>query len=79
MAGSEHSTSKTPGLAERPLSGNRNDRNGHILMGWSPLPETASKCQSGDSDITLSERSDRDEHYDSWRRFGKAGLSGSWC
>jgi hypothetical protein len=29
MAGSEHSTSKTPGLAERPLSGIRDDRNGH--------------------------------------------------
>lgn len=29
MAGSEHSTSKTPGLAERPVSGNLDDRNGH--------------------------------------------------
>ena len=29
MAGSEHSTSKTPGLAERPLSGNLDGRNGH--------------------------------------------------
>lgn len=30
MAGSEHSTSKTPGLAERPVSGNLDDRNGSI-------------------------------------------------
>ena len=34
MAGSEHSTSKTPGLAERPVSGNLDDRNGHeVLIG----------------------------------------------
>lgn len=29
MAGSEHSTSKIPGLAERLLSGKRDDRYGH--------------------------------------------------
>ena len=35
MAGSEHSTSKTPGLAERPVSGNLDDRNGHkVLICW---------------------------------------------
>jgi len=33
MAGSEHSTSKTPGLAERPVSGNLDDRNGHPAAG----------------------------------------------
>lgn len=32
MAGSEHSSSKTLGLAERPLSGDRDGSFGHILL-----------------------------------------------
>lgn len=56
------------------LKSPRNQNNGHRnLMGWSPLPETASKCQSGVNTIPLSERSDRDEDYDSRHRSGKAG------
>jgi hypothetical protein len=31
------------------------------LMGWSPLPETASECQSGEWKFPLIERGDRNE------------------
>ena len=36
------------------------------LMGWSPLPETASECQSGERKFPLIERGDRNEDYDNW-------------
>ena len=36
------------------------------IMGWSPLPETASKCQGGECEFPQAERSDRDEDYDNW-------------
>lgn len=41
------------------------------VMGWSPQPETASTCQSGDGCPLETERSDRDEDYDNWPRLGE--------
>ena len=35
-------------------------------MGWSPLRETASKCQSGHGDVPKTRRGDHDEGYDNW-------------
>jgi len=40
-------------------------------MGWSPLPQTASKCQSGDCDVPQTRRGDHDEDYDNWAGSGK--------
>jgi len=48
------------------------------VMGWSPLPETASECQSGDAIFPPTERGDRDEDYDDWDRSGKERDPGAW-
>lgn len=47
MAGSEHSTSKTPGLAERPLSGKRDGRNGSMELPVVSPPERPSERRLG--------------------------------
>ncbi len=40
-------------------------------MGWPPLPEAASECQSGDAIFPPTRRGDRDEDHERWYRSGK--------
>src|SRR5215216_4014822 len=47
-------------------------------MEWRPLLSTASMCQSRDRSVDFPERSVRYEDYNSWPRFGKECLPGTW-